>query len=80
MTIFLTSPITNHCVEGVLIPNLDHSPPVEDHVLLGDHVKHVDHLGVGADQSQLSHLQTVPPGASLRDVEFDPAESWDEVG
>lgn len=73
------NPIADHCVEGVLVLDVDLAPPVEDHVLLCLQVKHVDSLGVGS-QPQLPHLQPPPPGPHLRDVELDLLESRDKVG
>ena len=70
-------PVTDDGVEGVLVPDADLAPPVEQHVLLGLCVKHVEGLDPGPE-SELSHLQAPTP--SLRHVQPDPPERGQEVG
>ena len=72
-------PVADHGVEGVLVPDVDLAPPVEQHVLLGLGVEHVERLDPGPE-SELAHLQPPPPAPDLRQVQPDPPERGQEVG
>ena len=71
-------PVADDGVEGVLVPDIDLAPPVEQHVLLGLCVKHVEGLDPGPE-SELAHLQPPPPGPYLRHVQPDPPERGQQV-
>ena len=73
------NPVTYHCVEGVLVQDADLPPPVEEHVLLGLCVEHVEGLDPGPEP-ELAHLQPPPPGPDLRHVQPDLPERGEEVG
>ena len=69
-------PVADDGVEGVLVPDADLAPPVEQHVLLGLCVEHVEGLDPGPE-SELAHLQAPAPG--LRHVQPDPPERGQQV-
>ena len=71
-------PVADHGVQGVLVPDVDLAPPVEQHVLLGLGVEHVERLDPGPE-SELAHLQPPPPAPDLRQVQPDPPERGQEV-
>ena len=71
-------PVADDGVEGVLVPDIDLAPPVEQHVLLGLSVEHVEGLDPGPE-SELAHLQPPPPGPDLRHVQPDPPERGQQV-
>lgn len=71
-------PVADDGVEGVLVPDIDLAPPVEQHVLLGLSIEHVEGLDPGPE-SELAHLQPPPPGPDLRHVQPDPPERGQQV-
>lgn len=71
-------PVADHGVEAVLVPDVDLAPPVEQHVLLGLGVEHVERLDPGPEP-ELAHLQPPPPAPDLRQVQPDPPERGQEV-
>ena len=72
-------PVADDGIEGVLVPDVDLPPPVEQHVLLGLGVEHVEGLDPGPEP-QLAPLQPPPPAPDLRDVQPDPPERGQKVG
>ena len=71
-------PVADDGVEGVLVSDVDLASPVEQHVLLGLGVEHVERLDPGPEP-ELTHLQPPPPAPDLRHVQPDPPERGQEV-